>query len=94
MVTIGMNYVVLPGKEKAFESKFKAVAQALDGAPGHDNSHLYCDVSNPQSYLIVSQWNDKSAFDTFVGSDDFRAVTNWGTEHILAGRPRHQVYGG
>lgn len=93
MVTIGMNYVVLPGKEKAFEAKFAGVTKALEEAPGHDNSHLYCDVGNQQSYLIVSQWNDAKAFDRFIASDAFKAVTDWGTEHILAGRPKHQVYG-
>ena len=93
MITVGMNYVVLPGKEAAFESKFKKVTDALEAAPGHDNSHLYRDVRNEQSYLIVSQWNDSKAYDDFVASDAFKSVTDWGAEHILAGRPKHQVYG-
>ena len=93
MVTIGMNYEALPGKEKAFESKFAQVVGALEAAPGHDKSVLYCDVSNKQSYLIVSQWNEAAAFDAFIASDAFKKVTDWGQEHILAGRPKHEVYG-
>jgi len=93
MVTIGMNYLALPGKEKAFESKFAKVVDALEAAPGHDKSVLYNDVSNKQSYLIVSQWNDEEAYKTFIASAEFKKVTDWGQEHILAGRPSHQVYG-
>ena len=93
MVTVGMNYVVLPGKGKAFESKFSHVTKALEEAPGHEQSNLYCDVKDEHSYLIVSQWTDAKAFDEFIASDAFKAVTNWGAEHILAGRPKHEVYG-
>jgi len=92
MVTIGMNYVVLPGKESVFERAFLQVLTALKEAPGHTESHLYKDIEKPNSYLIVSDWNDKTAFDTFVRSEAFAKVTNWGKEQILAGRPKHQVY--
>ena len=35
MITVGMNYHVLAGKQKDFEDKFQAVIQALAAAPGH-----------------------------------------------------------
>lgn len=92
MVTIGMNYVVLPGKEPVFERAFKSVLDVMKAMPGHSASHLYRDVDAEGAYLIVSDWNDKSAFDSFVKSEAFAKVTNWGKEQILAGRPRHQVY--
>ena len=92
MVTIGMNYVVLPGKGEIFENAFKAVLTAMQSNPGHTGSHLFKDVENPQSYMILSDWNDKAAFDAFIQSDAFRKVANWGKEQILAGRPKHEVY--
>ncbi|MGH7144807.1 MAG: antibiotic biosynthesis monooxygenase family protein [Planctomycetota bacterium] len=92
MVTIGMNYQVLPGKEATFENAFKAVLTAMQGMAGHSQSFLYKDVSLPQSYLILSDWNDKAAFDAFIASDAFRKVATWGKEQILAGRPKHEVY--
>ncbi len=92
MVTIGMNYRVLPGKEPVFENAFTKVLNAMQGIPGHDQSHLYRDVADGQSYLIVSRWSDKDAFDAFIASDQFRSVANWGKEQILAGRPEHRVY--
>lgn len=94
MVTIGMNYEVLPGKESIFENAFARVVHAMRSMKGHDESRLYRDVDHPQRYLIMSTWHDKGAFDAFIASDAFRSVANWGKEQILAGRPSHEVYGG
>lgn len=92
MVTVGMNYDVLPGKEEVFERAFKSVLGVMKESPGHTASHLYKDVDKANSYLIISDWNDKAAFDGFIKSEAFGKVTNWGKEQILAGRPKHQVY--
>lgn len=94
MVTIGMNYAVLPGKEQTFENAFNKVLHAMRGIEGHTDSHLYRDVNDAQQYLIISQWSSKNAFDAFIASETFRNVANWGKEQILAGRPKHEVYGG
>lgn len=92
MVTVGMNYQVLPGKEKAFEDVFQAVVGAMTKMPGHSRSHLYRDAFDGRRYLIVSDWNDRAAFDAFIRSEQFRNVANWGKEQILAGRPTHEYY--
>jgi len=92
MVTIGMNYKVLPGKEEVFERAFANVIAALRAAPGHSESHLYRDVGSQKDDLIVSEWNDKTAFDQFIASDAFRKVVTWGKEQILAGPPRHRMF--
>jgi len=92
MVTIGMNYKMIPGKEKIFEDAFKNVLGAMQGMEGHSKSFLYRDVSDPQSYLIVSEWDSEELFNAFIQSDKFRGVVNWGKENILAGRPVHTVY--
>jgi heme-degrading monooxygenase HmoA len=92
MVTIGMNYQVLPGKEQVFERAFGQVMEVMKTSPGHTASYLYKDVHKENSYLIISDWNDKAAFDTFIRSEAFGKVTNWGKEQILAGRPKHQVF--
>lgn len=92
MVTVGMNYVVLPGKQGEFEEKFAAVIGALNAAEGHTSSTLWRDTTNDASYLITSEWNDEQAFRDFITSDAFRGVTSWGKAEILAGRPSHKVY--
>lgn len=93
MVTIGMYYEVLEGKEKLFEEKFQAVLGALKaGFPGHTMSKLYRDVDDAGSYAIISEWNSREDFAAFMKSDAFRSVADWGKAEILRGRPKHQVY--
>lgn len=93
MITVGMNYEVIEGKQDAFESMFAKVLEVMTDMEGHKESHLYVDVAKKTSYLIVSEWTSEQAFDGFIASDKFRSVTNWGKEQILAGRPKHEVYG-
>ena len=92
MVTVGMNYTVLPGKEATFEEKFAAVLTAMGGVDGHVETHLYRDVALGQSYLVVSEWASRQQFGAFIASDAFRKVTDWGKSEVLAGRPVHKVY--
>jgi heme-degrading monooxygenase HmoA len=87
-----MNYQVLAGKEQAFEAMFAKVIEVMGKMPGHSHSSLYTEVSSPQNYLIISDWNDRDAFDAFIQSDQFRKVADWGKQQILAGRPKHEYY--
>ena len=92
MITVGMNYQVIEGKQQDFEEKFAAVIGALNAADGHEKSTLWKDVADGASYLITSEWSDEGAFTSFIQSEAFRSVTNWGKEQILAGRPHHKIY--
>ena len=93
MTTIGMNYDVLPGKEDVFLAGFKNVLGLLRTLPDHVDSRLYRDTESANQFLIVSLWNNRSAFTDFIRSQAFKDVTNWGKAEILAGRPTHTVYG-
>ena len=92
MVTVGMNYHVIEGKQQDFEEKFAGVIDALRAADGHTKSTLWKDVSDNASYLITSEWSEEEAFTSFIRSDEFRSVTDWGKEQILSGRPQHKIY--
>jgi heme-degrading monooxygenase HmoA len=92
MITVGMNYHVIEGREKDFEEKFAAVIDTLQAAEGHVTSTLWKDVSDGASYLITSEWSDEQAFTDFIRGEAFRSVTNWGKEQILSGRPQHKIY--
>ena len=92
MVTIGMNYKMIPGKEKIFEDAFVNVIKVMNEIGGHSKSFLYKDVSDAQSYLIVSEWHSEDAYNDFIQSDKFKGVVNWGKENILAAHPSHTVY--
>lgn len=93
MVTVGMNYQILPGKEQQFESVFAKVLEVMRSMEGHVKTHLYRDVADTSSYVIFSEWSSKPAFEAFTSSEQFKNVTNWGKEQILAARPQHRIYG-
>jgi heme-degrading monooxygenase HmoA len=95
MVTIGMNYHVLEGKEAVFEAACERVLEAMQGASGHAESQIFRRVDargDGREYLIVSRWGDEDAFQSFVRSEAFKKVTSWGLGNVLAGRPRHTTY--
>jgi heme-degrading monooxygenase HmoA len=92
MTTVGMQYDVVPGKEEEFVKGFLGVIEHLKGVAGHVESHMYEDVQVKGSYVILSQWQDKQSYETFLRSDAFKQVTSWGKAEILRGRPKHRVY--
>ena len=92
MITVGMNYHEIEGKQADFEEKFAAVITALEAADGHTSSTLWKDVSDSASYLITSEWSEEEAFMSFIQSQAFKDVTTWGKEQILSDRPRHKIY--
>jgi heme-degrading monooxygenase HmoA len=92
MTTIGMQYEVIPGKEEEFEQGFLKVLEYLKTLPGHVESRMFEDVASTGSYLILSQWQSKEAFDQFIHSEQFKKVTQWGKAELLRSRPRHKVY--
>ncbi len=93
MVTVGMNYDIIAGKESQFESMFDKVLDIMGSMPGHAETVLYKGVKNSRCYLIVSRWSKRAAFDAFTNSDQFAKVLDWGRTKILASRPRHDIYG-
>lgn len=93
MITVGMDYKIVPGKDDEFIAVFKKVIGIMADMPGHSVTHLYRDVENEHDYLIVSDWSDEAAFNAFIASDRFRNVANWGKENVLRARPKHEVYG-
>ncbi len=93
MVTIGMNYFVIPGKEQIFEDACAKVIETMGEIDGHATSSLYKEVNDGEPvYLISSQWKEEQAFKDFIASDAFKKVTNWGALNILRGRPMHTTY--
>ncbi len=84
MVTVGMYYDVLPGEGPAFQAKFDAVVDALRGASRPPSSFLYQRVDDPDSYAILSEWDDADAFHAFIRSAAFREVDAWGRRRSSA----------
>ena len=53
MSTIGMNYEIREGKDQTFEKMFGKVLDIMGKTEGHVKTHLYRDVFETRSYLIV-----------------------------------------
>ena len=94
MITVGMDYKIVPGKDDEFISVFKKVMQIMADMPGHAATHLYRDVDQEHDYLVVSEWTDEAQFNAFIASDRFKNVAAWGKENVLRTRPKHEIYGG
>ncbi len=93
MITVGMNYKIIPGKDEEFTSVFAKVMQIMNDMPGHDETHLFRDVYSEHDYLVISEWTDEAAFNSFIESDRFKNVVDWGKKEVLASRPKHEIYG-
>lgn len=92
MVTIGMNYAVIKGREKNFEGAANGVAEAMKEDPSHVKTEIFRSINDDGTYLIVSEWTSREAFQNFVRSPLFVKATNWGAEQILSRRPSHTIY--
>lgn len=92
MITVGMNYEVKEGQGQPFEDLFKVVVQEMSAFGGHKCSRLLRDVSDPHSYIILSEWTSEDDFNSFIESDRFRKVTAWGSGIALRTRPKHEIY--
>ncbi len=53
MITVGMNYKIIPGKDDEFTSVFAKVMQIMKDMPGHGETHLFRDVYSEHDYLVV-----------------------------------------
>ncbi len=47
-------------------------------------------MTDPQEYLIYSEWESLEAFRNFISSNAYRETVNYGRT-ILEGRPVHKV---
>ncbi len=92
MVTVGLYYDVIPEKAPLFIAKFQAVLGLIESIPGHRQSFLYQRVDDPNSFAIISEWDDPQAFYGFLRSDAFRETADWGREQVLRNAPRHKIY--
>jgi len=92
MVTVGMNYRVVPGREVDFERVFDGVVKILSEELHHVSTRLYRACEGGADYLILSEWSDRAAFEGFVGSEAFGRITSWSLDGVLRGRPSHEVF--
>jgi len=91
MISIGLYYDVVVGKEKEFEEVFNSVKRSLEGSEGFVSAALYRRVDRPNSYLIYSEWRSLEAFRSFVASRPFKEITSKYRD-IFERRPYNKVF--
>jgi len=92
MLTIGLYYDVMEGKEREFEEYFEAVREKVSSFKGFVSAILYRRVDMPNSYLIYSEWKDMPSFEAFIKSNEFHNVKEEGRSNLLISRPYHKIY--
>ncbi|QKR00299.1 antibiotic biosynthesis monooxygenase [Metallosphaera tengchongensis] len=92
MINVGFYYRVKKGHEKEFEDTFSGVLDHLKrNYKGFKDAKLYRSVTDPQEYLIYSEWEDMDSFRKFIVSQAYRDTTSYG-KTIIEGRPTHRVF--
>ena len=84
MVTVGMCYEVLEGKEQIFEKAFASVIGAIQTTEEHRTSRLLRGVFAECSYGIISEWTSGDAFNEFIRLDEFARVVNRGKDQVFS----------
>ena len=91
MLTVGLYYDVIPGKESEFEKMFDGVIEEIKKMDGFVSALLYKRVDQQNSYLIYSEWRDMESFEKLIKSKEFSDVKAEGP-HLLLARPYHKIY--
>lgn len=69
MITVGMNYHVIAGKQARVPRKVqRRFAWPLAALPATPTRKSRKDTNDDASYLITSEWSDEKAFADFIGS--------------------------
>ncbi len=55
-----------------FEERFQQRAGQVDKQPGFIRMDIMRPISEETPYLVLTVWQDKQAFENWVGSDDFK----------------------
>lgn len=62
------------GWEEAFEERFRKRAGQVEQQPGFVRMHVLKPDAPDLPYLVETTWRDKSAFQAWLESDDFKAA--------------------
>ena len=72
MFVVANRVPVASGWEDTFEERFRQRAGQIDKQPGFLRMQILQPVSEGTPYVVLTTWQDKASFDTWVGSEDFK----------------------
>lgn len=84
---------VAAGYEDMFEERFRNRAGQIDKQPGFVRMQVMKPDTPDTPYLVQTSWQDKAAFEAWVGSEDFRAAhSNPMPKDAFAGEGRIEMF--
>ena len=93
MLVVTVRFAVKKEHSVAFNARVRK--QAADSLALEDDCHHFdiaARVGDPSKIFLYEIYADEAAFQEFIRSEAFRAVTKWGKEQILSSRPQHKIY--
>lgn len=72
MFIVANRVPVAQGWEDTFEERFAKRAGQIDKQPGFVSMQILKPQSDDTPYVVLTTWQDKAAFEGWVGSEDFK----------------------
>ena len=72
MFIVANRVPVASGWEQTFEERFRHRAGQIDKQPGFVRMQVLKPESPDTPYVVLTTWQDRAAFEAWVGSDDFK----------------------
>jgi heme-degrading monooxygenase HmoA len=71
---VAVSELTVPdGGRNATDTAFATRLGAVEHWPGFRGLEVWADESDPTSLMMISWWDDRASFDTYMHSDDHRA---------------------
>jgi heme-degrading monooxygenase HmoA len=72
MYIVANRVPVASSWREQFEERFRTRAGQIDKQPGFVSMQVLRPADADSPYVVLTTWQDKAAFDAWVGSEDFR----------------------
>lgn len=72
MFIVANRVPVAAGWEDKFEARFAQRAGQIDKQPGFVRMQILRPDSEDTPYIVLTTWQDKAAFEAWVGGEDFK----------------------
>ena len=72
MFIVANRVPVATGWEENFEERFRKRAGQIDKQPGFVRMQILKPDSENTPYIVLTTWQDKASFESWVGSEDFK----------------------
>lgn len=72
MFIVANRIAVAPDWQETFEERFRQRAGQIDKQSGFVRMQILKPESEGSPYIVLTSWQDKKSFESWVGSDDFK----------------------